>query len=83
MKQLYYQNISKSIKKKNLNKNIQFIAISDWLKQKAKSSFVLKNSNIKRIYNNVDHKHFQPVKKSFARLKLKIFTKKKNYFIWC
>ncbi len=67
----------KEHKKKNFNKNIQFIAISDWLKRKAKSSYVLKNSNVKRIYNNVDHKQFQPVKKSFARLKLKIFTKKK------
>jgi glycosyltransferase involved in cell wall biosynthesis len=66
-----------NFKKKNFNKNFQFIAISDWLKKEAEKSSVLKNYNIKRIYNNIDIKDFKFIEKNSARFILNIKTKKK------
>ncbi len=69
--------IIQNYKKKNYKKNFQFITISDWLKDKAKSSEVLKEFNVKRIYNNIDLNSFETIDKKNARLKLKINTSKK------
>ena len=63
------------------DKNIQFVAISDWLKTQAEKSNVLDNCNIKRIYNNIDLGDFTKISKEDARSLLKISTNKKikNY----
>ena len=47
------------------------------MKDKAKSSEVLKEFNVKRIYNNIDLNSFETIDKKNARLKLKINTSKK------
>ena len=62
----------KSIYKKNFN----FVAISDWLKDKAQESEALKEFNVKRIYNNIDLKKFNKISKDESRNLLKITTKK-------
>lgn len=67
----------KEYKKKKYNKNFQFIAISDWLNNEAKKSFVLGNRDIKTIYNNIDLNDFKIIDKNVARDNLKISTKKK------
>ena len=77
-----YKTSSLSIKmqnfKKNVyDKNIQFVAISDWLKTQAEKSNVLDNCNIKRIYNNIDLGDFTKISKEDARSLLKISTNKK------
>lgn len=77
-----YENTSLSriiqkFKKKIFTKNIQFIAISDWLKDKAKKSNVLKDYNIKRIYNNIDLRDFELINQNTAKLDLQIKTEKK------
>ncbi|MEP4889849.1 MAG: glycosyltransferase [Aliiglaciecola sp.] len=46
------------LKKQLAFKNIQFIAISDWLKTEALSSTILNNSSIDTIYNSVDVSEF-------------------------
>jgi len=65
-----------NVKKNNYNKNFQFVAISDWLKNEAEKSHVLKEFNIKRIYNNIDTKNFKIINQDKARSILKISTKK-------
>jgi len=65
-----------NVKKNNYNKNFQFVAISDWLKNEAEKSHVLKEYNIKRIYNNIDTKNFKVIGQDKARSILKIATKK-------
>ena len=67
----------KNYKKKIYSKNIQFVAISDWLKMQAEKSSVLEGYNIKRIYNNIDLRDFNIITKEKARSILKISTKKK------
>jgi glycosyltransferase involved in cell wall biosynthesis len=66
----------KNFKKNNYNKKFQFIAISDWLKNKAEKSCVLKDYKIKRIYNNIDTRDFEVISKDIARSTLKISTTK-------
>ena len=78
----YLSKIIRNYKRKIYNKNFQFIAISEWLKNKAQKSSVLQNYKVKRIYNNIDIKDFNLINKDVARSTLKILTKKKNYFIW-
>ena len=71
--------ISKKIqnfKKKNYNNNFQFVAVSNWLKNKAEKSNILKDYNIKKIDNNIDLKNFQLIAKSTARSTLNIVTTK-------
>ena len=73
-------NLSKrmqNFKKKVYSKNIQFVAISDWLKIQAEKSSVLNGHNIKRIYNNIDLRDFNIITKENARSILKISTNKK------
>jgi len=72
----YLSKIIKNFKKKNYNKNFQFIAISDWLKARAEESNVLKDYNIKKIYNNINLRDFNLITQNTARSILKIITKK-------
>ena len=67
----------KNYKKKNYGNNIKFVAISDWLKYEAQKSLVLENQFVSRIYNNIELNKFKNISKEEAKLKLKIFTKKK------
>ena len=67
----------KSFKKDCLNKKIEFIAISDWLKEKAKKSSVLYDRNIKTIYNNIDFLNLDIISKSEAKSKINLDTQKK------
>jgi glycosyltransferase involved in cell wall biosynthesis len=66
----------KIYKRKVFKENFQFIAVSDWLKKKAKSSYVLKNKKILKIDNNIDIKCFKKIKNEKAKKILKIKTKK-------
>ena len=66
-----------SFKKKIYNNKIEFIAISDWLKKQAEESYALREYKIRRIYNNINVREFNFVKKEDARLNLNINTKKK------
>ena len=72
----YLSRIIKNFKKKIYKKNIQFVAISEWLKIQAKKSHVLKKHKIKRIYNNIDLRDFNLISKKKAKKLLKIKTKK-------
>ncbi len=67
----------KNYKKKNYLKNVKFVAISDWLKNCAKNSYVLKNYEIEKIYNNINLENFKLIEKKIARSTLKISTEKK------
>ena len=69
-------NFIQKIKKKSFKNNIKFIAISDWLKNKAQKSKVLEDKNIIRIYNNINLKDFKIIEKKLARSNLDIKTKK-------
>ena len=66
-----------SFKKKIYNNKIEFIAISDWLKKQAEESYTLREYKIRRIYNNINVREFNFIKKEDARLNLNINTKKK------
>ena len=68
----YLQNYKREIFKKNFH----FVAVSNWIKKNAESSFVLKNQNIIHIDNNIDIKDFKNIEKSTALANLKISTKK-------
>ena len=63
----------KSYKSKIYKDNFNFVAVSEWLKNKAQKSEVLKK--IIKIYNNINLKDFKIIQKE-ARLKLNISTKK-------
>ena len=73
----YISKIIKNFKKKNYNKNFHFIAVSDWLRNKAQKSSTLKEYDIKRIYNNINTNDFDIITKKHAKSFLKISTKKK------
>lgn len=65
------------MKKALMFRNIKFVAISDWMKEEAKKSPILKNKCITRIYNSVDDTYFDfSVTQSEARQSLQIETKK-------
>ena len=65
-----------NFKKKIYNQNFQFVAVSEWLKVKAKKSNILKNYDIKKIDNNIDLKEFNDISQSSARSMLDISTSK-------
>ena len=72
--------ISKFIRglKKNIyNNNFHFVAVSEWLKNHAMKSDVLKEYKIKKIDNNIEFNKFADLNKSEARKKLNILTQKK------
>ena len=73
----FVSNFIKNYKLKSFGKNFHFIAVSKWLEEKAKKSFVLKNKNIHHIDNNVDIEKFKIINKDEARAKLGINTSKK------
>ncbi len=72
----FISKIIKNIKKKSFKKNIQFVAISNWLKKEAEKSFVLEKKDIITVYNNIDLREFEQVEKNLARSQLDIKTKK-------
>ena len=69
--------IIKNFKKKIYKKSFYFIAISDWLKNKALQSDVLREFNVDRIYNNIDLKKFNNINKKQGKDFLNINTDKK------
>ncbi len=69
--------IIKNFKKKSYKKSFYFIAISDWLKNKALQSDVLREFNVERIYNNIDLKKFNNINKKQGKDFLNINTDKK------
>jgi len=69
----YIQNL----KKKSFKRGIKFISISNWLKQKAEKSYVLKDFKINNVYNNIDFENFELIEKENAKSILKINTNKK------
>tara|TARA_B100000963_G_scaffold351739_1_gene363797 strand:- start:15287 stop:16489 length:1203 start_codon:yes stop_codon:yes gene_type:complete len=69
--------IIQRFKKKIYNNKIEFVAISDWLKKQAESSYILNNYKIRRIYNNINIQDFNFIRKEEARFNLNIDTKKK------
>ncbi len=73
----FISKIIKNYKKRIYKNNIQFIAISDWLKEEAKKSMILKDHDIQTIYNNIDLKNLEKISKEEAKSILKISTKKK------
>ncbi len=72
----FISKVIQNFKKKNYTNKFHFIAVSNWLKNKAKKSNVLKDYDIKQIDNNIDLKDFELITKDDARSKLNIFTKK-------
>ena len=67
----------KTFKKKCYNSNFHFVAISEWLQKEAQRSLVLKNRDIKKIYNNIDLSKFKILLKKKAKEELGINTQKK------
>ncbi len=63
-------------KKKSFKKNLNFIAVSNWLKNIANESEILKNYDIKKIDNNIDLENLKFLDKNEARNILKINTDK-------
>ena len=72
----YISKIIQAFKKRNYTKNFHFVAISDWLKNKAQNSNVLKEYKVERIYNNIDLENFNSISKNKARSFLEISTSK-------
>lgn len=64
-------------KLKYIPHNTKFVGISNWLTERAKESFLLRNLEVNTIYNNIDVKSFFPVDKQSARKTLDIYTGKK------
>ena len=73
----YLSNFVKKFKKKVFKDNFQFIAVSNWIKDKAKNSIVLKNREVIKIDNNIEIKDFRVIDKAEARNFLGILTEKK------
>ena len=67
----------KNYKKKIFKQNFHFVAVSNWLKEKAKDSDVLGDHEIIKIDNNISVKDFNKIDKSKAHSLLNISTKKK------
>lgn len=57
-------------KKRYYKKNLHFVAISNWLKECAKDSYLLNGFDIDVIPNAIDTKEFFPIDKDIAREKL-------------
>ena len=63
-------------KKKKINPNINFVAISEWLKKRAEKSYILKNFKIRKILNNIRLEDFKLLDKNKAKSYLNISTNK-------
>jgi|TARA_B110000037_G_scaffold221015_1_gene290541 glycosyltransferase involved in cell wall biosynthesis len=73
----FISKVIQKFKRKIYLRNFRFVAVSNWIKNKANKSNVLKNHNIHKIDNNIDLDNFHQIPKEMARKNLKIFTKKK------
>jgi glycosyltransferase involved in cell wall biosynthesis len=62
------------------NNNFHFISPSNFIKEKAQKSFILKNKKIIKIPNGVNKKQFFPIDKNIAREKLNLPKDKKILF---
>ena len=69
-------NYLKQLKKKYYKKHFQFVAVSEWLKKRAKNSSVLNEFNIIKIDNNIDINKFRLISKVDAKNMLNISTQK-------
>tara|TARA_Y100000741_G_scaffold296057_1_gene236729 strand:- start:557 stop:1759 length:1203 start_codon:yes stop_codon:yes gene_type:complete len=69
--------IVRNMKKNCYNNNFNFVAVSEWLKNHAEKSDVLKNYKIRKIDNNIEFSKFINLNKLEARKKLNILTQKK------
>jgi len=56
------------------------VGISNWLSEKSKQSFLLRNLDVRTIHNNINTRDFFPIDKQFARKILGISTDKKIIF---
>ena len=72
----YVSKLMQAFKKRNYTKNFHFVAISDWLKNKAKRSLILEDYKVMKIDNNIELKDFDLITKKEARSILNINTKK-------
>ena len=72
----YLSKKMKSFKSKIYRDNFNFVAVSEWLKNEAQKSEVLKKNKIIKIYNNINLKDFKIIPKKTARSNLNISTKK-------
>ncbi len=72
----YVSKLMQAFKKRNYTKNFHFVAISDWLKNKAKKSLILADYKVMKIDNNIELKDFDLITKKEARSILNINTKK-------
>jgi glycosyltransferase involved in cell wall biosynthesis len=64
-------------KSKYIPKNVKMVGISQWLSNCAKSSLLLRNFDIRTIYNNIDTQEFFSINKKIARDILGLKTQKK------
>lgn len=64
-------------KMKYLPTNIKLVGISNWISSVAKESLLLKNYNIRTIYNNINLNSFFPINKKTAKDSLGINSSKK------
>lgn len=64
-------------KKKYFPKDIKFVGISNWLSEKAKESYLLKDFDIVTIHNSINTKEFFPIEKQIAKTILGISTNTK------
>lgn len=67
----------KTLKKRIFKNNIQFVAISEWLRLKASENNVLEGHKIAKIYNNINLEKFESIPIDIAISNLNIRTKKK------
>lgn len=58
--------------------NLHIITCSDWLKERAKTSSILKNQGIESIPNAIDTSHFKPADKQNAKRILGLDSSKKH-----
>jgi len=68
-------------KKKFYNKNLNFVTNSEWLETLARKSYLLKNFNIKTIYNPVDTKIWKRDKSINLKKKLNL-NRSKRYILF-
>ncbi len=71
---------SKILKRKQqvlANKNLQIVTCSNWLANKAKNSYLLKNADVTAIPNPIDTSTFKPIDKITLRNQLQLPDNKK------
>ena len=59
-------------KKKHFPPSMEIVATSDWIKQCASESALMKNHKISTVHNGIDTSRFFPIKKSAAKRQLHI-----------